>query len=141
MKVKHFSLIYDIICIDEQKGDKKIMYIYQRLKDLREDKDLNQKEVGEIIGTSGNYYGDYENGKRDIPTGRMITLANYYKVSMDYITGLTNDKGGLHKNTTAEQEILSKYNALSDIRKGRVLQLLDMLTEEQKQDNNIKENI
>ena len=109
----------------------KIMYIYQRLKDLREDKDLNQKQVGEIIGTSGNYYGDYENGKRDIPTERMITLAKYYKVSMDYITGLTNDKGGLHKNTTAEQDILSKYNALSDIRKGRVLQLLDMLTEEE----------
>ena len=111
------------------------MKIYQRLKDLREDKDLNQKEVGEIIGTSGNYYGDYENGKRDIPTERMIMLAEYYHVSMDYITGLTNDKGGLHKNSDIESQILSKYNALSDIRKGRVLQLLDMLTEEQQNED------
>lgn len=107
------------------------MIIYQRLKDLREDADLNQKQVGEIIGTSGNYYGDYENGKRDIPTERMMILAKYYKVSMDYITGLTNDKGGLHKNSSEESELLSKYNALSDKRQGRVLQLLDDLTEEQ----------
>lgn len=107
------------------------MYYYQRLKDLREDADLNQKEVGQIIGTSGNYYGDYENGKRDIPTERMIILAKYYKVSMDYITGLTNDKGGLHRNSAEENNILSKYNSLSDKRKGRILQLLDMLTEEQ----------
>lgn len=107
------------------------MRIYQRLKDLREDKDMNQKEIGEIIGTSGNYYGDYEKGKRDIPTERMIMLAQFYNVSMDYITGLTNDKGGLHKNTTAESNLLNKYNALSDIRKGRVLQLLEILTEEQ----------
>ena len=107
------------------------MRIYNRLKDLREDKDLNQKQIGEIIGTSGNYYGDYENGKRDIPTERMIMLAKYYKVSMDYITGLTNDKGGLHKNSPEEAELLNKYKALSDKRKGRVLQLLDDLTEEQ----------
>lgn len=107
------------------------MRIYQRLKDLREDKDMNQKEIGEIIGTSGNYYGDYEKGKRDIPTERMIMLAQFYNVSMDYITGLTNDKGGLHKNTTVESDLLNKYNALSDIRKGRVLQLLDTLIEEQ----------
>lgn len=110
------------------------MKIYHRLKDLREDKDMNQKEVGEIIGTSGNYYGDYENGKRDIPTERMIILAKYYNVSMDYITGLTNDKGGLHKNNKAERDLLQKFNTLSDIRKGRVLQLLDMLTEEQKEE-------
>lgn len=110
------------------------MRIYQRLKDLREDKDMNQKEIGEIIGTSGNYYGDYEKGKRDIPTERMIILAQFYNVSMDYITGLTNDKGGLHKNTTAESNLLNKYNALSDIRKGRILQLLDMLTEEQQEE-------
>lgn len=110
------------------------MRIYQRLKDLREDKDMNQKEIGEIIGTSGNYYGDYEKGKRDIPTERMIILAQFYNVSMDYITGLTNDKGGLHKNTKAESNLLNKYNALSDIRKGRILQLLDMLTEEQQEE-------
>lgn len=112
------------------------MIIYNRLKDLREDKDLNQKQVGEIIGTSGNYYGDYENGKRDIPTERMIILAKYYQVSMDYITGLTNDKGGLHKNNLEETELLMKYNNLTERRKGKLLQLLDMLTEEQNKEVN-----
>ena len=97
------------------------MAYYHRLKDLRDDKDLNQTEVGKIIGTSGNYYGDYENGKRDIPTERMITLAKYYKVSMDYITGLTNDKGGLHKNSKEEQELLNLFNKLTKEEKNRIL--------------------
>ena len=111
------------------------MLYYQRLRDLREDRDLLQKDAAKVIHTSANYYGDYENGKRDIPTSRMIQLANFYGVSMDYITGLTNDKGGLHKNSKLENQILSLFNGLNDIRKGRVLQLLEMLTEEQEEEN------
>lgn len=111
------------------------MVYYQRLKDLREDKDLLQKDIAEIINTSANYYGDYEIGKRDMPTARMIQLAKFYGVSMDYITGLTNDKGGLHKNSKLENQVLSLFNGLNDIRKGRVLQLLEMLTEEQEEEN------
>lgn len=72
-------------------------YYFPRLKDLREDKDLNQAQVAEIIGTSQQYYGKYENGIRPIPFDRVITLAKFYNVSIDYIAGLTNDKGGLHK--------------------------------------------
>lgn len=64
------------------------MTVYQRLKDLREDADKNQKEIAKIIGTSQSYYAQYENGKRSIPFERMITLAKYYNVSLDYMAGL-----------------------------------------------------
>ena len=61
------------------------MNIYQRLKDLREDADKTQEEIAKIIGTSQSYYAQYENGKRSIPFERMILLAKYYNVSLDYI--------------------------------------------------------
>lgn len=68
------------------------MYNYQRLRDLREDKDLNQTQLAIVIGTSQSYYAQYENGKRQIPFDRIIELAKFYNVSTDYIAGLTNDK-------------------------------------------------
>lgn len=113
--------------------------IYQRLKDLREDENLKQKDIAEIINTTANYYGDYEKGKRDIPTSRMIQLAKYYKVSMDYITGLTNDKGGMHKNNEEETEILKLYNSLDDKRKGKAELFLEQLAKQQSKENKINE--
>lgn len=68
------------------------MQIYQRLKDLREDADKSQEEIAEILGTSQQYYGKYEKGQRPITFERVITLAKYYNVSIDYIAGLTNEK-------------------------------------------------
>ena len=64
------------------------MTVYQRLKDLREDADKNQEEIAKIIGTSQSYYAQYENGKRAIPFERVVILAKYYDVSLDYIAGL-----------------------------------------------------
>ena len=66
------------------------MNTYQRLKDLREDADKTQEEIAKIIGTSQSYYAQYENGKRSIPFERMILLAKYYNVSLDYIAGLVD---------------------------------------------------
>ena len=67
---------------------------YPRLKDLREDKDLSQEEVARILETEQSYYAKYENGVRPIPFERVIKLALFYDVSIDYIAGLTNDKRG-----------------------------------------------
>lgn len=111
------------------------MKSYQRLRDLREDMDMNQKQAGKIIETTGNYYGDYENGKRDIPTRRMIKLAQFYHVSMDYITGLTNDKGGIHEINEEERYILDLYNCLSEKKKGEAEYLLRRLVRQQKKEN------
>ena len=54
---------------------------YPRLKDLREDRDLMQKEVAAILGIDQRVYSNYETGKREIPTRHIITLAKYYKTS------------------------------------------------------------
>ena len=64
------------------------MNAYQRLKDMREDADKSQEEIAKVIGTSQSYYAQYENGKRAIPFERMVTLAKYYNVSLDYLAGL-----------------------------------------------------
>ena len=64
------------------------MNIYQRLRDLREDADKSQEEIANVLGTSQSYYAQYENGKRAIPFERIIVLAKYYNVSLDYMAGL-----------------------------------------------------
>lgn len=63
------------------------MYL-PRLKDLREDNDLVQKEVAAVLGINQRVYSTYETGKRDIPLRHLITLCKFYKVSSDYILGL-----------------------------------------------------
>lgn len=62
----------------------------KRLKDLREDHDLKQSDVAEILGISQQYYQCYESGKNELPLRHCITLAKYYKVSIDYLVGLTD---------------------------------------------------
>lgn len=64
---------------------------YPRLRDLREDHDLVQKEVAAILGIDQRVYSTYEIGKREIPTRHLVCLANYYNTSTDYILGLTNN--------------------------------------------------
>lgn len=66
------------------------MYLYKRIKDLREDNDLTQKQVADILGTAREQYNKYELGKQEIPFHHVITLAKYYNVSLDYLAGLTD---------------------------------------------------
>ncbi len=68
------------------------MKFYQRLRDLREDSDKTQADIAKILNTSQSYYAQYENGKRPIPFDRVVELAEYYDVSIDYIAGLTDKK-------------------------------------------------
>lgn len=70
------------------------MYKYQRLKDLREDKDLYQEEIAKLLETTQQQYSRWERGAQEIPLHHAIQLAKFYKVSMDYLTGLTNNKKG-----------------------------------------------
>ena len=64
---------------------------YPRLRDLREDNDLMQKEIAAVLGIDQRVYSNYETGKREIPTHLLITLADYYKTSTDYILGRTDN--------------------------------------------------
>lgn len=64
------------------------MYYAQRIRDLREDKDLLQKDIANILKTTQQQYQLYESGKRILPIDHLITLCNFYKVSADYILGI-----------------------------------------------------
>ena len=65
---------------------------YTRIKDLREDADLSQRQIAEILYMHKTTYTRYETGEREIPFNIAILLAKHYKVSLDYIAGLTNNK-------------------------------------------------
>ena len=65
---------------------------YTRIRDLREDKDLTQKKMGEILSCSQRVYSNYERGDLDIPTEILIKLADFHKVSIDYILNRTDKK-------------------------------------------------
>ena len=64
--------------------------MYRRIRDLREDNDLTQKQVSEYLHCRQQTYSNYELGTRDLPTAVLIELAKYYHTSTDYILGLTN---------------------------------------------------
>ena len=63
-----------------------------RIRDLREDRDLTQKDLAEYLHIKQNTYSQYENGQRQLPLEMLIALAKYYKTSTDYILGLTEEQ-------------------------------------------------
>ena len=65
---------------------------YKRIRDLREDENLSQRQIAEILHMHKTTYARYETGEREIPFNIAILLARYYKVSLDYIAGLTQNK-------------------------------------------------
>ena len=64
--------------------------MYPRIRDLREDRDLNQTQVASMLGMSQTGYSKYETGENDIPTAILIKLARFYNTSIDYLLGETN---------------------------------------------------
>ena len=65
---------------------------FQRLKDLREDSDMTQTKIAELLHTSQTVYSRYERGFQTIPVEHLLILADFYGVSVDYILGRTNVK-------------------------------------------------
>lgn len=63
-----------------------------RLKDLREDNDITQKVIADMLHIRQNTYSQYENGQRQIPLSCLVSLARFYGVSVDYILGITDVK-------------------------------------------------
>ena len=71
---------------------KKVLFVkkyYEILKELREDHDLSQEAIAQLLGTTRSYYGQYERGLFPLTIEHLITLCNYYKVSADYILGIS----------------------------------------------------
>ena len=65
--------------------------MYKRIRDLREDRDLTQKEMARALNCSQQVYSNYELGQRDIPTDILIKLSSFYNVSVDYILGISDN--------------------------------------------------
>ena len=64
---------------------------FARLKDLREDKNLTQQQVSDLLGIQQTVYSRYERGAQDIPVRHLLILADYYHTSTDYLLGRTNN--------------------------------------------------
>ena len=65
--------------------------MYQRIRDLREDRDLTQREIAGVLGMAQTGYSKYETGENDVPISILIRLAEIYGTSTDYLLGRTND--------------------------------------------------
>ena len=74
--------------------------MYKRIRDLREDADLNQTKVAQYLDMSQTGYSKYETGENDVPTIVLIKLAKFYNTSIDYILGETDQKIPYPKNNT-----------------------------------------
>ena len=110
------------------------MQHYNRIRDLREDKDLTQEQLIKLLGMHKTTYTNYEQGKHSVLLDFAVELAQFYKVSLDYIAGLTNEKDGLTKSSldSTETEVVYKLRKLNDIDKGRILGMMDALIEKGK---------
>lgn len=85
LSISRDEILYNVL--RNVTGDEKM-----RLKDLREDSDITQKELAEYLHVKQNTYSQYENGQRQIPIELLIMLANFYNTSIDYIVGITDNK-------------------------------------------------
>ena len=65
--------------------------MYKRIRDLREDRDLTQKQMAKALNCSQQVYSNYELGQRDIPTDILIKLSRFYGVSVDFILGISDN--------------------------------------------------
>ena len=72
---------------------------FRRLRDMREDADLKQKDIAEYLGIQQTVYSRYERGFQTIPLEYLIKLADYYGVSLDYLVGRSNDTVQSHRRS------------------------------------------
>lgn len=87
-KVNRKFITYDIIGKFAQNSGGQIMHYYERIKELRQDRDKTQTEIAEYLQIDQSYYSKYERGKHPIPIEILTSLCKYYGVSADYVLGL-----------------------------------------------------
>ena len=107
---------------------------YQRIRDLREDADMTQKQVAEKLFMHLTQYRRYESGESEIPLNIAVAFARLYDVSLDYIAGITNEKRGLTLSQLSQTEtaLINGFHRLDPVARGRLLERLDVLLSENK---------
>lgn len=118
------------------------MAYYRRLRDLREDADMTQRQVADYLGTTTQYYGKYEQGLCELPLERAAALAELFSVSLDYLSGRTDDKGGIGPREGGQDRLFAEYgmsrrfaegySCLSEKSRLIVSSLVEVLSEEKK---------
>lgn len=105
---------------------------YNRIRDLREDESLTQKQISEKLYMHLTQYRRYEKGESEVPLCVAIQIAKLYDVSIDYIAGLTNDKGGNHCNflDSREKELIQNWRKISVKQQNRILDEIEDYLEE-----------
>lgn len=100
------------------------MAVYQRIRDLREDADMTQKQAADKLFLQLTQYRRYECGDSEVPLNIAINIAKLYNVSLDYIAGISEHKEGLTKSSLDELEtkLIYEFRRLDDVRKGRVIE-------------------
>lgn len=100
------------------------MSMTYRLEDLRDEKDLKKKDIAKVIGVVESVYSEWENGKLSIPTKRLVQLANYFEVNIDYMLGISDKRE--HIETTDEINLDLVSVRLKEIRKSLKLTMRDL---------------
>ena len=102
---------------------------YRRVRDLREDADITQKQAAEKLFLHLTQYRRYECGESEIPFHIAINIAKMYNVSLDYIAGLTDDKRGLTKSALSKNEtqLINSFRKLAPEDQGRILERIEVL--------------
>lgn len=105
------------------------MSVYQRLRDLREDADLTQKQVADTLYMHLTQYRRYESGESELPMNIAINIAHLYNVSLDYIAGISNNKRGLTDSSLSTNEtiLINGFRNLKELDQGRLLERLDVI--------------
>ncbi len=100
------------------------MAVYQRIRDLREDADMTQKQAAEKLFLQLTQYRRYECGDSEVPLNIAINIAKLYNVSLDYIAGISEHKEGLTRSSLDELEtqLIYEFRRLDDVCKGRLLE-------------------
>lgn len=90
--------------------------MYRRIRELREDRDIPQREIARLLNMSQTGYSKYETGENDVPTSVLIKLSLIYDVSVDYILGMTDEKQryiispSFDDNIAVNQDCIRKYS-------------------------------
>ncbi len=104
---------------------------YERIRALREDSDKKQSEVADALYMKLTQYGRYERGEREIPLNVAVAIAKYYNVSLDYITGLSDEKNTLSpaQLTAEEKAFIKNLRKLTPFEKGQIFERISVIAE------------
>lgn len=112
---------------------------FQRLKDLREDKDMTQEQIAKIFYMHPTQYRRYENSEGTAFTDFLIKIADYYNVSLDYIAGRTNNKAGIGTIKTElsaeEKKLIEDYRQMSERGKIRIQERAESILEDEAEES------